>query len=380
MKRFDVCVRGAGVVGQSLALSLARQGLQVALVADASARPADVRAYALNAASVALLRGLKVWEALPAHAATAVYDMRIEGDRAAGAQGGSAAGDGGAGTLAFSAWQQRVGELAWITDATVLEQSLAAAVRFAPHVTVVSQPVEATLLALCEGKASAGREALGITWDRVDYGHRAIAARLVSEAPHQNTARQWFRSPDVLALLPFDSPEPAHSHALVWSLPEDRAAELLALDDTAFQQALTEATGGTLGALSLRSERASWPLMRARAQAWCGPGWVLLGDAAHVVHPLAGQGLNLGLADVAALNSVIAQREPWRALSDARLLRRYERDRLLPTQAMGDITDGLLRLFSGQQPTVRELRNRGLTLLNHLPPLKRWLTARALGS
>ena len=368
MKRFDVCVQGAGTVGQSFALSLARQGLQVALVSDAgSVAREDVRAYALNAASVELLRGLKVWDAMPPHAATAVYDMHIEGDNRSG-------------VLEFSAWQQHASELAWITDAAVLEHSLASAVRFAPHITLTSSPVEAALTALCEGKASPAREALGVVWDRQDYGHRAIAARLVTEQPHRNTARQWFRQPDVLALLPFDAPQPEHSCALVWSLPEARAQELMALDAPAFEQALTDATGGVCDALRLASERASWPLMLARAQAWCGDGWVLLGDAAHVVHPLAGQGLNLGLADVAALSAVMAQREPWRSLGDARLLRRYERQRRVPTVAMGQLTDGLLRLFSHEQPALRELRNRGMTLVNHLPPLKRWLTARALGS
>lgn len=399
MKRFDVCVQGAGIVGQSLALSLARQGLQVALVSDATSSPredvvpprslrelppegargalgrpggpSDVRAYALNAASVELLRGLKVWDALPPHAATAVYDMHIEGDRDNDREGG---------LLEFSAWQARFSELAWITDAAVLEQSLASAVRFAPHITLTTNPVEATLTALCEGKASASREALGVVWDKQDYGHRAIAARLVAEQPHRNTARQWFRQPDVLALLPFDSPQPEHSYALVWSLPEARSQELMALDANAFEQALQQATGGVCGELRLAGERAAWPLMLARAHAWCGEGWVLLGDAAHVVHPLAGQGLNLGLADVAALSQVISQREPWRPLGDARLLRRYERQRQAPTVAMGQLTDGLLRLFSHEQPALRELRNRGMTLVNHLPPLKRWLTSRALGS
>ena len=368
MKRFDVCVRGAGIVGQSLALALARQGLQVALVADsASAAREDVRAYALNAASVDLLRSLKVWDALPPHAATPVYDMHIEGDSPAG-------------LLEFSSWQQRFSELAWITDAPVLEQSLATAVRYAPHITRISSAVDASLTALCEGKASSTRDALGVAWDRQDYGHSAIAARLVAEQTHRNTARQWFRQPDVLALLPFDSPQPEHSYALVWSMPEARAQETLALDAAAFEQALQQATGGACGELRLASDRACWPLMLARAQAWCGPGWVLLGDAAHVVHPLAGQGLNLGLADVAALAAVVSQREPWRSLGDARLLRRYERQRQMPTVAMGQLTDGLLRLFSREQPALRELRNRGMTLVNHLPPLKRWLTSRALGS
>lgn len=380
MKRFDVQVSGAGIVGQCLALSLARLGLQVALrplggsPADQPAAE-DVRAYALNAASVELLRRLKVWDTLPAQAATAVLDMHVQGD----AHGAA---------LDFSAWQQQVGALAWITDAAVLERQLGVAVRFAPHITVVDADahvdprgdVPAALIALCEGKASATRAALGVTFERHPYGHQGIAARLTSSRAHQGLARQWFRSPDVLALLPFDSPQPDHSFALVWSVPDARARELLALDDAAFEAELMLATAGEGGELKLASARAAWPLMRAQASAWCGPGWVLLGDAAHVVHPLAGQGLNLGLADVLALTRVIEQREAWRELGDEKLLRRYARERVAPTWAMGQLTEGLLNLFSQETPALRELRNRGLTLVNQLSPLKRWLTARALDS
>lgn len=371
MKQFDVLVRGAGVVGQCLALSLARLGLQVGLRPDAprAGEPVDVRAYALNAASVALLKSLKVWDALPAGAATPVYDMHVCGDVPGAA-------------IDFSAWEQRVGELAWIVDAPVLERELGAALRFAAHVTRLApgegDGARATLTALCEGKDSATRAALGVRFERHDYGHSALAARLVASSAHQGVARQWFRSPDVLALLPFDTPEPGRSHALVWSLPRERADALLALDEAAFAAALTDATGGAAGELRLASARAAWPLALAKAQAWSGPGWVLLGDAAHVVHPLAGQGLNLGLADVTALTRVIAQRESWRALGDARLLRRYERERMLPTWAMGQLTDGLLQLFAQPAPAVKELRNRGLSLVNRLTPVKRWLTDRAL--
>jgi 2-polyprenyl-6-methoxyphenol hydroxylase-like FAD-dependent oxidoreductase len=370
MKSFDVLVSGAGIVGRCLALSLARAGLQVALRPLAGARPegaVDVRAYALNATSVALLRGLKVWDALPAGAATAVQEMHVHGD-AAGA------------LLEFSAWQQRVAELTWITDAAVLERELERAVQFAPHITVTDSDVPATLSALCEGKASSSRAALGVRFERHDYGQVAIAARLAAGRAHQGIAQQWFRAPDVLALLPFDAPEPRSSYALVWSLPKERAAELMAQPEAAFELALMQATDGAAGELRLASERAAWPLMLGRADPWCGPGWVLLGDAAHVVHPLAGQGLNLGLGDVAALTRAITQREPWRALDDPKLLRRYARERLAPTWAMGQVTDGLQRLFSSQSAGVAELRNRGLTLVNHLPPVKRWLAARALDS
>ncbi len=379
MTRHDVCVRGAGVVGRALALALARLGLRVALVpgaapaAGAVARP-DVRAYALNPASVALLRSLKVWDALPAQAATAVHDMRVEGDD-------------GASAIEFSAWQSHVGELAWIVDAPRLEAALAAAVSFAPHVEVLpaarpgapAAAVDAPLTALCEGRDSDGRRALGVAVDSRPYGHTALAARLVAGRPHANTARQWFRAPDVLALLPLDLPEPGRSYALVWSMPDAQAQALRALDAAAFEAALAEATGGACGTLALDGERAGWPLVLAEARTWSGPGFVLLGDAAHVVHPLAGQGLNLGLADVAALAAVIGAREPWRALGDPKLLRRYARERAAPTWAMGRVTDGLLQLFASDLPLVREARNRGLAVVDNLPPLKRWLTSRALG-
>ncbi|PPE71256.1 FAD-dependent monooxygenase [Caldimonas thermodepolymerans] len=373
MVRYDVYIRGSGIVGKTLALALARAGLGVALQ-RAPGRPAgqDVRAYALSARSVALLRSVKAWDALPPDAATPVYDMHIEGD----APGHQLL----PGVLEFSAWEQQLGELAWIVDAQALEDALAQLVRFQPHVSEVDAPIEAALTAICEGKASAAREALGVEWVRHPYGHTAIAARLASDRPHNGVARQWFRSPDVLALLPFDRPDAGRSYGLVWSLPEARAQELMALDEAGFMQALQEATGDAAGALALRSERAAWPLAIARASRCSGEGWVLLGDAAHVVHPLAGQGLNLGLADVDVLARVLREREPWRPVGDAKLLRRYERTRAAPTWAMGQLTDGLLHLFAASAPAVRELRNRGLGLVNHLSPVKRWLTRRALDS
>jgi 2-polyprenyl-6-methoxyphenol hydroxylase-like FAD-dependent oxidoreductase len=371
MKNFDVQVLGDGIVGRSLALALARDGCSVALRSSAAtARSTDVRAYALNAKSVDLLRGLKVWDALPAHAATAVLDMQVHGD-AAHAQ------------LDFSAWQQHVPALAWITDAAVLEQQLAVAVRFSPHISVIDDSavvVQAPLTALCEGKLSAARAALGVVFNQHDTGHTAIAARLTSAQAHQGVARQWFRAPDVLALLPFDAPEPGHSHALVWSLPHERARELLALEAAEFENQLTAATHHTVGDLKLASPRAAWPLLQAQSEHWCGPGWVLLGDAAHVVHPLAGQGLNLGLADVAALAQTLLSREPWRELGDEKLLRRYARKRTAPTWAMGQVTGGLLQLFAHPAPAVQHLRNQGMSWVNRLSPLKRWLTQRALDS
>ncbi len=370
MKQCDVEVRGAGIVGSSLALALARIGLAVRLRSDPStnvqAAP-DVRAFALNAASLGLLQQLKVWDNLPPGCRTPVREMVVQGD-AAGSM------------LEFTAWQQRLSELAWIVDAPALESALASALRHSPHVEQVTEDAgagapTAALIAVCEGKYSHTRGGLGVALDKRAYGHSAIAARVVAESAHQGRARQWFRAPDVLALLPFDLPEPARSYAIVWSMPDLQKDELMQLDETGFAARLADIAGEPL---RLASERASWPLSHAVARSWSGPGWVLLGDAAHVVHPLAGQGLNLGLGDVLALARVIAQREPWRSLGDDKLLRRYVRERAAPTWAMSQMTDGLLNLFAHPDPSLRELRNRGMDLVNRLTPLKRWLAERAL--
>lgn len=366
MSEHDVLVRGAGVVGLATALALSRQGLRVALLGRAPPAKADVRAYALNATSVRLLTTLKVWEAIPPDARTAVHDMRIEGDA-----GGS--------VLDFSAWTQGLSELAWIVDAAELERALRAAVGFAAHVVEVSAEVPTALQVLAEGKDSAMRERLGVHMPRQAYGQRGVAARLYTDRAHAGLARQWFLSPDILALLPMDRPQAGLGFALVWSVPDTRADELMALSEGDFTAALMSATHGAAGTLQLASERAQWPLALAQADAVHGPGWVLVGDAAHLVHPLAGQGLNLGLADVQALAQVLAARESWRGLGDPRLLARYARGRILPTRAMAQVTDALLHLFASPQPLAKELRNRGLTLVNHLPPLKRLLTGRALG-
>jgi 2-polyprenyl-6-methoxyphenol hydroxylase-like FAD-dependent oxidoreductase len=376
MMQTDIAVKGAGVVGKTLALALARQGFRISLMGDPNAKTAacepksvDVRAYALNASSRRLLQQLKVWDALPKTAVTPVFEMRVAGD-APGAE------------LTFSAWQQGVEVLAWIVGVQALEQALSAALQFAPHVT--QQPLDGniptnSLVAVCEGKASATRMELNVAVRQDRYGQWAIAARLLTEFTHNGAAHQWFGCPDVLALLPTDSPQPGHTVALVWSVPEARAEQLLALPSIDFEQALFQASGGKLGQLTLISQRSAWSLERSSATCWCGPGWVLLGDAAHGVHPLAGQGLNLGLADVACLAQVLSEREPWRALGDEKLLRRYSRARAAPTWAMSEAIDGLWQLFAARSTCVQQLRNRGLTLVNHLPPLKRKLVEQALG-
>ncbi|NDY92572.1 FAD-dependent monooxygenase [Ideonella livida] len=366
-KSADVRILGSGIVSRSLALCLAHQGLQVALQARPAASPRtdDVRAYALNPSSVALLQRLRAWDALPAEARTAVLDMKVAGDAP------------GAG-IEFSAWQQAVDALAWIVDAAELENSLETAVRYNPRIDLQPQPGPAALTVVAEGKASAERERLGVAFERHGYGHSALATRLVAEGPHQGTAWQWFRAPEVLALLPLDRPECGHGYALVWSQPAEQAEHWRQAAPEALEEVLLQLTGGVVGRLRVAGDRATWPLALGRAQAVSGPGWALVGDAAHVVHPLAGQGLNLGLADVQALDEVLAARESWRDLGDAALLRRYARKRAWGTWAMAQGTDGLWQLFAQDAPGLRELRNHGMTLVNRIAPLKRWLVRQAL--
>jgi len=379
---FDVCVSGSGAVAMSLALALSADGWRVAWARSpqpANPTQPDVRTYALNARAIKLLAQLRIWPALQAFSAP-VLEMDVRGD------------EGGA--LSFSAWQQCVRELAWIVDAAALERLLGEAMRFAPRVEVVAPvgeqnpPVDAALLAICEGKHSSTRAALGVSFTRQEYGHWGVAARLRATQAHHGVARQWFRSPDILALLPFNQPDPTASYGLVWSVPQARAQHLLSLSPSEFEQELQDAilqsdpsAPAKVGQLSLTSPVAAWPLALAQAGRWTGPGWVLLGDAAHQVHPLAGQGLNLGLADVDTLVAVLKQAradEPWRSPGDERTLRRYARQREWPTKAMAGLTDGLLHLFADQRTPVRDLRNAGMSMVQRLGPVKSWLIGRAL--
>ncbi len=366
MHTVDVAIHGRGAVASSLALALNQQGLRVAVNTSAAAADArsDVRAYALNHASRRLLQQLKVWEALPSDALTAVHDMDVRGDSGA--------------HLGFSAWTQCVEALAWIVDAPALDAALQQALQFAPHVQRLEVLPQAPLRVFAEGKDSSSRASLPVRWDRHAYGHAAIAARLTAQEPHANAAHQWFRAPDVLALLPFDRPAAERSFALVWSLPQQQADRLMQLEGAAFEAELKRAAADGPRGLQLASERTAWPLALAAATPVCGPGWVLIGDAAHVVHPLAGQGLNLGLGDVQTLADTLRQRESWRALGDERLLHRYARARAWPVWAMSRLTDALLHGFAVNKPWARELRNRGMGLVDRVAPVKRWLTAQAL--
>jgi ubiquinone biosynthesis UbiH/UbiF/VisC/COQ6 family hydroxylase len=241
--------------------------------------------------------------------------------------------------------------------------------------------VQAPLTVVCEGRISATRETLGVRYEVTRYPQHAIAARLVADEPHDGAARQWFNDRgEVFALLPMQDKQ----LALVWSVDQLRAPELLALTADQFNTALHEASHGALGALRVVSDRASWPLQRAIADRWTGRladgnAWALAGDAAHTVHPLAGQGLNLGLADAAALANVIKNRDYWRSVGDARLLRAYERSRRAEVLAMSLATDGLQQLFAHSADPLPALRNWGMRGFDSTRLIKNWIAKQAMG-
>ena len=369
----DLCIRGAGIVGRTLALLAARERLRVALVAPTAATPghADVRAYALSPASQALLQSLRCWPA--ESAATPVLAMQVQAD--------------GQGHVHFSAAEQGVAALNWIVDVPALEQQLAQAVQYQGHIDVVSAPVAAPLTVVCEGRASATRAELGVDFDSVRYPQQAIATRLDCERAHEQIARQWFTPEgDILAFLPLGGPA-GREVAVVWSVPSERAAAITDWDDATLAAHLHELSGAALGALQVKGARASWPLVLAHARRWVGamPGragesFALAGDAAHAMHPLAGQGLNVGLGDAAELARVLGAREAWRGLADLRLLRRYERARQGEWLRMRLATDGLQLLFGQPGPLAGALRNWGMTLFEHSGPLKSRIAKLAMGT
>lgn len=369
-RRADVAIRGAGVVGQALALLLAQDRLRVALVApDAPARPDDVRAYALNNTARELLQSLRAWPDDTPGAVTPVRAMQVHGD------------DGGA--LRFDAAEQGVAALTWIVDVPALERRLEAALGFATGVERMTEAPPARLTVVCEGRHSATRQALGIDTEVLPYPHRALAARLRASQPHAGVAHQWFSHGDIMALLPLGGAE-GSDYALVWSLPAEQADAWTQRAPESLAQAVQERAGQALGTLEMTSSAHTWPLNLARARQWIAQtpqGTVVLaGDAAHTVHPLAGQGLNLGLADAAELARVLHAREYWRELGDPKLLRRYERARAADLQAMALVTDGLFSLFGLPDARVQWLRNRGMSGFDRSGPLKRWFTRQAMGS
>lgn len=389
----DLLIVGAGPVGLSLACALAgRTGdLRVGLVAgerprppapaEAAGEPPDARVYALSPGNVAFLRRIGAWQQLDHRRVTPVRAMRIHGDEA-GAR------------LEFDAYAAGVPELAWTVEDRLLNEALWRALEQCETVRVHAparcesfEPAEkavrvrlqggaalaADLVAAADGADSFIRRQAGIEAKYGDYGQSAVVANFECENDHADTARQWFQGGGVLALLPL----PGRRVSMIWSLPSAEAASTAALDPDALCRALERATHGETGALSPLTAARSYPLRRLSARRMIGSRLALLGDAAHVVHPLAGQGLNLGLQDVRQLAHLLTERGP-RAPADERLLRTYERRRAEPILAMDLVVDGLFRLFGASAGAARLLRNTGLNLTDRLAVIKNILIRQAM--
>jgi 2-octaprenylphenol hydroxylase len=388
-----VCIVGNGAIAKTAALGFAQAGHSVTLLVPPAppAAPAadagwDARVYALNHTANTLLSSLKVWGALDAARVAAVDTMVVNGD---GAQ---------AGDLAFDAFGAHVGALAWIVEDRNLNQALDAALKFAQHVQVVSG--RATSLApnadgavvQLEGGASIRSELVvgadgGQSWvrgqcdigiDYRSYHQRAVVTNFSCEKPHHGAAYQWFTGADgIVALLPL----PGNQVSLVWSAPDALADTIMAetLGELAVRLAVyADDKLGTLRPLQPGTVK-DLPLALIRPHTIVAPRVALVGDAAHVVHPLAGHGMNLGFADVADLLKAIAGREEQRSIGDERMLARYARSRKEDILLMQLATDGLARLFSANIEPIRIARNLGLNLLDKLPMIKRRLMSHAMG-
>jgi len=388
---YDLLIVGAGPVGASLAL--ATRGLRAALVAherrgSAAQEPArqggsaadtfDARVYALSPGNVEFLRSLGAWQALPPQRLAPVHAMRFYGDD-------------GASALEFDAYRAGVPEIAWIVEDGALQDALwsvldvelvAPAECAALEVAAESarlrladgRSLAAKLVAGADGAASFVRRAAGIASTERDYGQAAVVANFRCARPQPGVAWQWFQGGPVLALLPL----PQDQVSMVWSLPLGEAGRIARLGAPELCAEVESASRGMLGALTLTSPQRSYPLRRLSAARLVAPRVALLGDAGHVIHPLAGQGLNLGLQDARALAQALAGRGVTKDAGAMSLLRRYERSRAEPILAMDAVVGGLFGLFGSDNELFAKLRNAGLNLTDRVPVLKNILIRQAM--
>jgi len=385
----DVAIVGGGPVGAALACALGREGLRVALVEASAATPPpapgepfDLRVSAINRASETLLRALGAWRLLTRERLGAYREMHVW--------------DAGGGSIHFDAAEVGAAELGFIVENRVVQQALErciegldrvrwhrparlADLRVGDDEVVLEldhERLRARLVVGADGTDSAVREIAAIPVSAARYGQRALVANVSTERPHAETAWQRFTADGPVAFLPLADGQ----SAVVWSTREDHAQALLAMPPAAFAAALGDAFEQRLGAITRVGARAAFSLRRLRAEAYVAERVALVGDAAHTIHPLAGQGVNLGFLDAAALAQVLrAARARGRDLGRRHTLRRYERWRKGHNLAMSQAMEGFHRLFSNDVPALRVLRNAGLALTDRAVPVKREIIRRAMG-
>jgi 2-octaprenylphenol hydroxylase len=393
----DVAVVGAGPVGLATALLLHRRaGIPAARITvfdrkvpaaglAAADLPVDLRVFALSRASERILRACDAWDEIAA-TRTERYERMHVWHADVPPHGGEA--------LVFDAAEMGERDLGVIAENSVLQAALAAAARRAgigfEEAEIVSLTQDREAAALCtgtrdfrarlavgaDGAQSRVRELAGLGARRADYGQIALVAMISTAQPHQHTAWQRFLGDGTLAFLPLADGR----CSIVWSLPTARAEKLLVAPPAEFLRALEEDFDGALGKLELVSERLKFPLWRLTAEHYVSARVALVGDAAHVVHPLAGQGANLGLLDAAALADVLeAGRREREDLGAERILRRYERWRRSENDVMSAAIDAFDRLLARGSGRMAGLAQRGMPLVGRVPFAKRAFIERAMG-
>ena len=388
---FEVAIAGGALVGAALARAL--RGARMALIAQGS-RPGpagapgfDSRVYAISPGNADFLSELGAWSAIPETRRTPVHVMRVYGDD-------------GASLIEFDAYRTGCSELAWIVEDRLLQEALWNGLPRQEGLTLfpasslqeldLSGPrasatlmdgrkLGAQLVVGADGARSLVRAQAGIPVQERAYGQSAVVANFACSRPHRNVAFQWFHgaamSGAVLALLPL----PGDHVSMVWSATDAQAARLLALEPGALAREVAAASREAVGELAPVTPQRGFKLRQLVAERLVAPRVALAGDAAHVIHPLAGQGANLGLQDARVLAGVLKGREPGRDAGDLRLLRRYERARAEDILAMRTTVHGLFRLFDARGFGIARLRNAGLNLANRLPVIKNLLMRQAMG-
>ena len=380
--RLDAIVVGGGAVGATAALYLSQQGLSVALVEPHEPKPwsadaRDLRVFALAADSAALLAEIGAWDLIASRRAYAYTRMQVW-DAAAPQS-----------PITFDAQQYARQQLGWIVENGLIGDSLwqllrkssvqiITGVRLSDVVQSDSsveihldngQVLQASRLLAADGGASTVRHNVGIDCDVSPYGQRGVVAYIEHEHSNQRTCWQRFLPDGPLAFLPVDE----KLSSIVWSVPDERASELLAVDDDAFDRELQNAFDGPVGPMRLVSKRAAFPLQRQLAKTFLKGRVTLVGDAAHVVHPLAGQGVNLGFRDVIGLRDLVAS---WD--SDA-TWQRWSRTRRSEAALASQAFTGLNSLFSNDNVALTLLRGPALGLVNRVPGLSHFFWRKAAG-
>lgn len=387
---YDMVIAGGGMVGAALCCALGASGLRIALIEAHAPKPfkiaseADLRVVAVNRASQTILAALGVWQGISAVRVSPYHEMHVWDA-------------GGTGSVHFSAAAIGETDLGHIVENNLIQHVLWERLRTFNTVTVLCpariSAIEAgadcltlqldnaatcrtRVLAAADGAASHTRKLLDMPVMQAPYAQQAVVAAIRTAQPHRQTAWQRFLPDGPLALLPLSDGQ----CSIVWSTSPEQAQQLLALDDTAFCAALTEASEAVLGEVQTVSRRAAFPLQHLHARDYVRPRVALLGDAAHVVHPLAGQGVNLGLLDAAVLAEEITRaREAGEDPGALRVLKRYARRRQGENLAMGYSLDGFKRLFGQMPGPVAWLRNAGMRMFNRSGPLKQIAIRRAMG-